>query len=1362
MRRLRIEPYDPNAVDGDGDGIVQEGTAWERPVGTRLVDSQGNAFRTGSILTQRPSLSVVDASGRAVAYVPSYERRREGQRLSTLGSLGYLSLSEQGVTTVRPMGTPTLADRGYLTIGQIYGRGVVDSPDPMMRIFLQREELLNSLSPEQVAEHNRITDFIAGIVNNSSSDEETKSRLFAILEASALWASHIFRPLETGDDASRRSASRSMGVLPDDQMSNLRWLQDITALGGREAFDLAIGLGNRRREQDSNLLADERRLISELDVPEDSTMPTDLQSALRDAFPKLTEFMAPNNDGEIRSQRLSPDEIPDADETISSKISRLGSKPIDINSTATGLPFYVNVADILVDAPNGYEAMQTVLDFFNRRYDEDLSIDDVRRILDAHNNGESSEFFDRRINHFFALLLQHDSIKSYVKRRNAERLAARIGPGLGQVELSDEGVEQLAKSLFSRSDGSLQEGRFIPKLALAGIFPDGIPARHSEVWPGQALDDEIIMDLFAWSVFNARPDWTYREDLNPVFAMMFRDRPHVLKNNESFGSPLMLVPSLLMPTFGDDDPLASDKNTLNSLISNLIDSDAMTQTKDVIGELRDAERLMASSAYGRLAKRLNDLGSTTGGPINVSFLLDRSAEPLGAQLLNLIRDEGFSDEQMELISSFLGFNPLDDERYHIFFSNPDAPTTLAPRLPSPVRQDVIDAGFLSEATVFEYMEDVGQSLPTKPALSEDGNLQGHLASIFDALDDSTGTDSVLLWSLLDYADGVSLSSRDPDSLRRLGYVEGDNGREALVASMEFGIKQWQQTANDANPRSLAIQEIAEEEFGLSGTYSLDDFYESSGLDASLMKDLIRVVRENEGETLRAFVRSQYADTQEMLESMGIERIGIVRGFTMPESHPDFDNIKSLDDTVEGEDLNVLGIDAESVMRPLSSWSTDTATAVRFAKNVEQLDEDRKEVIVVAEVPREQVFGTAVNGNGALDEYEVVLLGQPTQTRMFSSDVAQRINTDDTVPEDTEGGLDSEWLNLEVPDPRFADTSIPASITSIEVDELDVTTPSPNLDDVRDSATRELRSTPRRASREVSQNPELTSTLESLVAVDVFSETAEFEEIFRWYDGLDINDPELDPDYITEEHFERAREIAQVFEDTLEIKDGKTVDITPTEIAVNTGSVEVSGEFFIGDQYAGRFSRTFFKQEGEDSLWVLHEVLFLEKDVQQLGIGRAFTSRWEEIYKSHGVSKILTNGASHRDNRWRGASHWPKQGFDWLNADSREQFFEYLELIPGSEEMLGLSREELATRVPRGVFVEGLSEGEPPSGDLLFDTPYFESVDSWVEFWETFKRARDEDFDDPYRVIPAELLAWAGADAFLMKHHAEVMYQKGVK
>ena len=38
LRRVpKVVPYDNDARDADGDGLVQEGTIWERPVGTRYL-----------------------------------------------------------------------------------------------------------------------------------------------------------------------------------------------------------------------------------------------------------------------------------------------------------------------------------------------------------------------------------------------------------------------------------------------------------------------------------------------------------------------------------------------------------------------------------------------------------------------------------------------------------------------------------------------------------------------------------------------------------------------------------------------------------------------------------------------------------------------------------------------------------------------------------------------------------------------------------------------------------------------------------------------------------------------------------------------------------------------------------------------------------------------------------------------------------------------------------------------------------------------------------------------------------------------------------------------------------------------------
>lgn len=79
---LRIEPYKPNAVDADGDGIVQEGTAWERPAGTRIINLFGEEITEGRISSNRPlDAVVVDSSGARVDYKPTYEDKPQTPEL---------------------------------------------------------------------------------------------------------------------------------------------------------------------------------------------------------------------------------------------------------------------------------------------------------------------------------------------------------------------------------------------------------------------------------------------------------------------------------------------------------------------------------------------------------------------------------------------------------------------------------------------------------------------------------------------------------------------------------------------------------------------------------------------------------------------------------------------------------------------------------------------------------------------------------------------------------------------------------------------------------------------------------------------------------------------------------------------------------------------------------------------------------------------------------------------------------------------------------------------------------------------------------------------------------------------------------
>ena len=132
--RLRIEPYDNDAIDGDNDGIVQEGTAFERPAGTRLVDAAGRAISNGITATQRAQdIRVVDRDGNTVPYTPSYGAARAavpdkpaGAARSALGAtLGerYGTLGDKNPNLGARLGT--LGDRSTPKRPDV----TVDTPD---------------------------------------------------------------------------------------------------------------------------------------------------------------------------------------------------------------------------------------------------------------------------------------------------------------------------------------------------------------------------------------------------------------------------------------------------------------------------------------------------------------------------------------------------------------------------------------------------------------------------------------------------------------------------------------------------------------------------------------------------------------------------------------------------------------------------------------------------------------------------------------------------------------------------------------------------------------------------------------------------------------------------------------------------------------------------------------------------------------------------------------------------------------------------------------------------------------------------------------------------------------------------------
>lgn len=86
-RPPKVEPYDPNPKDADTDGVVQEGTIWERPRGTFIVDAAGKPFDPQKTPPKDlAGIRIVDGQGKEVYYRRTWESEwQEGGLGPTIG-----------------------------------------------------------------------------------------------------------------------------------------------------------------------------------------------------------------------------------------------------------------------------------------------------------------------------------------------------------------------------------------------------------------------------------------------------------------------------------------------------------------------------------------------------------------------------------------------------------------------------------------------------------------------------------------------------------------------------------------------------------------------------------------------------------------------------------------------------------------------------------------------------------------------------------------------------------------------------------------------------------------------------------------------------------------------------------------------------------------------------------------------------------------------------------------------------------------------------------------------------------------------------------------------------------------------------
>jgi hypothetical protein len=233
--KLRIEPYDPDAIDADNDGIVQEGTAWERPAGSRLLDEIGNDIQRGITSMSRPSMRVVGSDGADITYKPSYgsagNAKKRGKP-SPLGKLGYPSLSEGGLS----LGSSSLEEIGYPALdAQVPNiQRIIDQPRPYDEMAQGLNNLLLKLPQEDLLKFQELNGMLGQKL--AGFDKGSVAQVLAI--NAAYWTTYLTNFGGLGTIIN----DMSTGVMDTDQAEHLATLVAMFKVGGKAAIDHTMTL----------------------------------------------------------------------------------------------------------------------------------------------------------------------------------------------------------------------------------------------------------------------------------------------------------------------------------------------------------------------------------------------------------------------------------------------------------------------------------------------------------------------------------------------------------------------------------------------------------------------------------------------------------------------------------------------------------------------------------------------------------------------------------------------------------------------------------------------------------------------------------------------------------------------------------------------------------------------------------------------------------------------------------------------------------------------------------------------------------------------------------------------------------------
>jgi hypothetical protein len=196
-------------------------------------------------------------------------------------------------------------------------------------------------------------------------------------------------------------------------------------------------------------------------------------------------------------------------------------------------------------------------------------------------------------------------------------------------------------------------------------------------------------------------------------------------------------------------------------------------------------------------------------------------------------------------------------------------------------------------------------------------------------------------------------------------------------------------------------------------------------------------------------------------------------------------------------------------------------------------------------------------------------------------------------------------------------------------------------------------------------------------------------------------------------------------------DGKEYSVEVEEVEF-TGTTDIGFAGVIKNARGteiGNFERTFDLFDNS----VTHNLLMINEASQGSGIASALNARNEALYREMGLQRVIIPALS-TPEKYSGATHWPKNGYDW--ADGREKI-DFLVAISGA---LNKHRQ---------------TADKDGSSDLFASNEEYEIVKA------LHARAQSEDFGKENNLVAGDLLYWKGAEGWFKKGSMSLTYAKDI-